>query len=94
MATANEVQDNGLREQAVEYTLAANPLVGIREQEIFESAGKLFEQTLINPRSPQYIICPISASSGASQPAARSSRPTPRTSASPIPHGRTAPPIA
>ena len=49
MATANEVQDNGLREQAVEYRLAANPLVGIREQEIFESAGKLFDQTLINP---------------------------------------------
>src|SRR5581483_2115010 len=49
MATANEVQDNGLREQAVEYTLAANPLVGIREQEIFESAGKLFEQAMIHP---------------------------------------------
>jgi polyhydroxyalkanoate synthase len=49
MAIANEVQDNGLREQAVEYTLAANPLVGIREQEIFESAGKLFEQAMSNP---------------------------------------------
>src|SRR5215470_7941418 len=49
MANANEVLDNGLREQAVEYTLAANPLVGIREQEIFESAGKLVEQTMINP---------------------------------------------
>jgi polyhydroxyalkanoate synthase len=44
MAIANE-----LPEQAVEYTLAANPLVGIREQEILESAAKLFEQALINP---------------------------------------------
>ena len=49
MAVAIEISDNGLREQAAEYTLAANPLVGIREQEIFESAGKLFEQAIINP---------------------------------------------
>jgi polyhydroxyalkanoate synthase len=49
MAIATEVSDNGLREQAIEYTLAANPLVGIREQEIFDSAGKLFEQAIINP---------------------------------------------
>src|SRR5215813_14317558 len=49
MATASEVSANGLREQAVEYTLAASPLVGIREQEIFGSAGKLFEQAVINP---------------------------------------------
>src|SRR5262249_36803357 len=53
MAIANEsqnrIQDNGLREQAVGDTLAANPLGGIREQEIFESAGKLVEQTMINP---------------------------------------------
>src|SRR5215475_9497541 len=46
---ATEISDNGLREQAAEYTLAANPLVGIREQEIFESTGKLFEQAMINP---------------------------------------------
>ena len=49
MATVIEITENGLREQAAEYTLAANPLVGIREQEIFESAGKLLEQTMINP---------------------------------------------
>ncbi|MCA6114380.1 hypothetical protein J6524_05505 [Bradyrhizobium sp. WSM 1738] len=36
-------------EQALEYTLAANPLVGIREQEIWDFSGKLFEQIAINP---------------------------------------------
>jgi polyhydroxyalkanoate synthase len=49
VAIAIEITDNGLREQAAEYTLAANPLVGIREQEIFESVGKLFEHAMINP---------------------------------------------
>ena len=49
MATANELPETGLREQALEYTLAANPLVGIRDQEIWDSAGKLFEQIAINP---------------------------------------------
>jgi poly[(R)-3-hydroxyalkanoate] polymerase subunit PhaC len=49
MATANEPTENGLREQALQYTLAANPLVGIRDQEIWDSAGKLFEQIAINP---------------------------------------------
>lgn len=49
MAVAMEITENGLREQAAEHTLAANPLVGIREQEILDSAGKLFEQMLINP---------------------------------------------
>src|SRR5215468_8052861 len=49
MATANELPDAGLREQALEYTLAANPLVGIREQEIWDFSGKLFEQIAINP---------------------------------------------
>jgi polyhydroxyalkanoate synthase len=49
MAIAIEISENGLREQATEYTLAANPLIGIREQEILDSASKLFEQALINP---------------------------------------------
>ena len=34
---------------AIDHTLAANPLIGIREQDIFESAGKLFGQAAINP---------------------------------------------
>jgi polyhydroxyalkanoate synthase len=49
VATANETSNNGLREQALEFTLAANPLVGIRDQEIFDSASKLFEQLAANP---------------------------------------------
>src|ERR1700751_2098094 len=49
MATATENLDNGLREQAIEYTLAANPLVGIREQDIWDSATKLFEQMTVHP---------------------------------------------
>jgi len=38
-----------VREQAVEYTLAANPLVGIRDQEIYDAASKLFEQIMTHP---------------------------------------------
>jgi polyhydroxyalkanoate synthase subunit PhaC len=49
MATPNELPENDLREQALENTLAANPLVGIRDQEIWDSAGKLFEQIAIHP---------------------------------------------
>ncbi len=49
MATAMENLDNGLRDQAIEYTLAANPLVGIREQDIWDSATKLFEQVSVHP---------------------------------------------
>jgi polyhydroxyalkanoate synthase subunit PhaC len=49
MATADEFSENGLREQALEYTLAANPLVGIRDQEIWDSSAKLLEQIAINP---------------------------------------------
>ena len=49
MATATENLDNGLGDQAIEYTLAANPLVGIREQDIWDSATKLFEQVTVHP---------------------------------------------
>src|SRR6516165_9968337 len=49
MAAANENSNNGLREQALEFTLAANPLVGVRDQEILESASKFFEQLAANP---------------------------------------------
>jgi polyhydroxyalkanoate synthase len=41
--------DTGLREQAVEHTLAANPLVGIRDQEIYDASFKLFEQVMTHP---------------------------------------------
>src|SRR5215469_14768888 len=41
--------ETGLREQAVEYTLAANPLVGIRDQEIYDASFKLFEQIVTHP---------------------------------------------
>jgi polyhydroxyalkanoate synthase len=49
MATATEKSDDGLRDQATEYTLAANPLVGIREEDIWKSATKLFEQVTAHP---------------------------------------------
>ena len=49
MAIAGEVSKTPLPDQAIDYTVAANPLIGIRDQDIFESASKLFEQTAINP---------------------------------------------
>jgi polyhydroxyalkanoate synthase subunit PhaC len=49
VTTAREFPEAGLREQAEEHTLAANPLVGIREQDILDSAHRLFEQAAANP---------------------------------------------
>jgi polyhydroxyalkanoate synthase len=49
---ANEVlvaADDDIREQAVEHTLAANPLVGVRGQDILDSARLLLGQLVSNP---------------------------------------------
>jgi polyhydroxyalkanoate synthase subunit PhaC len=50
---ANEVPaavlDNDLREQAAQNTLAANPLVGVRLEDIVDSARLLFGQMLSSP---------------------------------------------
>jgi hypothetical protein len=51
---ANEVPaavvlDNDLREQAAQNTLAANPLVGVRLEDILDSARLLFGQMLSGP---------------------------------------------
>jgi len=55
---ATEISDNDPRDQAVEYTLAANPLVGIREQDIFDSATKLFQQMTARPAlATKHYLC-------------------------------------
>jgi polyhydroxyalkanoate synthase len=41
--------DGDIREQAAQHTLAANPLVGVRGQDILDSARLLLGQTLGNP---------------------------------------------
>ena len=41
--------DNDIREQAAEYTLAANPLVGVRGEDIVASARTLFGRMIANP---------------------------------------------
>jgi polyhydroxyalkanoate synthase subunit PhaC len=46
---APETSDSELRAQAVENTLAANPLIGIRPEDIMESAGMLFQRIMANP---------------------------------------------
>jgi polyhydroxyalkanoate synthase len=51
-AMANKVPDaadDDIREQAAQHTLAANPLVGVRGQDILDSARMLLGQTLSNP---------------------------------------------
>ena len=57
---ANEVPDlagDDIREQAAQHTLAANPLVGVRGQDIFDSARALVGQLLSNPAAAarQYL---------------------------------------
>src|SRR5262249_10786009 len=56
----NEVSDgaNGdIREQAAQHTLAANPLIGVRGQDILDSARLLLGQILSNPvaATQQYL---------------------------------------
>src|SRR6516164_2223207 len=48
---ANEVAaaDGDIREQAAQHTLAANPLIGVRGADIFDSARLLLAQLLSNP---------------------------------------------
>src|SRR5262245_120143 len=41
--------DSDIREQAAQHTLAANPLVGVRGQDILGSARLLLGQMLSNP---------------------------------------------
>ena len=41
--------DSDIREQAAEHTLAANPLVGVRAEDIVDSARSLLAQILSNP---------------------------------------------
>jgi len=41
--------DSGVSERAIEHTLAANPLVGVRSQDIFDSARMLLGKMLNNP---------------------------------------------
>ncbi|MFL6821831.1 MAG: alpha/beta fold hydrolase [Xanthobacteraceae bacterium] len=57
---ANEVSvgaDGDIREQAAQHTLAANPLVGVRGQDIFDSARLLLGQILSHPvaATQQYL---------------------------------------
>src|SRR5262252_7346567 len=57
---ANEVllaADGDLREQAAQHTLAANPLVGVRGEDILDSARVLLAQMLSNPAAAarQYL---------------------------------------
>jgi polyhydroxyalkanoate synthase subunit PhaC len=57
---ANDVPvaaESDIREQAAQHTLAANPLVGVRGQDILDSARLLIGQTLSNPiaAAQQYL---------------------------------------
>ena len=90
LVQASGTSDSGVGEQAIEHTLAANPLVGVRGQDIFEFGAHAARQNgRPIPRWRRGNICRSLASSAASRPAAPSLRPTPRTSVSPIRHGRT-----
>ena len=49
LVQASETSDSGVGEQAIEHTLAANPLVGVRSQDILDSARMLLGKMLNNP---------------------------------------------
>ncbi len=52
-----DTADHDIREQAAQHTLAANPLVGVRGEDIFDSARLLLGQMLSNPAAAaqQYL---------------------------------------
>src|ERR1700754_2398089 len=49
MASETGISDSELRAQAADTTLAANPLIGVRQEDIVESAGVLFQRIMANP---------------------------------------------
>src|SRR5262249_56250615 len=49
MTQETGTSDSELRAQAADNTLAANPLIGIRQEDIMESAGVLFQRIMANP---------------------------------------------
>src|SRR5215475_5823054 len=55
--TGAEALDNDIREQAAQHTLAANPLVGVRGQDILDSARLLLGQMISHPAAAaqQYL---------------------------------------
>ena len=77
-----------VREQAAEHTLAANPLVGVRRQDILNSARMLLGKMLNNPAVATREYLSLLGELGRIGLADRSLRPTPRISVSPIRHGR------
>src|SRR4030095_2656775 len=54
---ASAALDHDIREQATQHTLAANPLVGVRGQDIFDSARLLLAHMLRHPAAAaqQYL---------------------------------------
>ena len=54
---AAETPDNDIRERAAQHTLAANPLVGVRGQDILDSARVFLGGVMSNPRvaAQQYL---------------------------------------
>ena len=95
MANAGaEALDNDIREQAAQHTLAANPLVGVRSQDILDSARLLLGQMKCShpaAAAQQYLVVP-------GRPWAHRGRwlaslhPTPRIGVSPTRRGRRARP--
>ena len=49
MASETGISDSELRAQAADNTLAANPLIGVRQEDIIESANVLFQRIMANP---------------------------------------------
>jgi Poly-beta-hydroxybutyrate polymerase (PhaC) N-terminus len=49
MACETGISDGELRAQAADNTLAANPLIGVRQEDIIESANVLFQRIMANP---------------------------------------------
>ena len=49
MESETATSDSELRAQAADNTLAANPLIGVRQEDIMESAAVLFQRIMANP---------------------------------------------
>src|SRR5262245_27593699 len=57
MASETGISDNELCAPAADNTLAANPLIGVRQEDIIESANVLFQRIMANPglAATQYV---------------------------------------
>src|SRR6516164_1547043 len=89
-----QAQELDIREQAAAHTLAANPLVGVRTEDLVASARLLLSEMLNHPAVAMRQWLALLAEFGRIATGDSALAPDPKDRCLPIRHGRTTPSIA